>query len=164
MLEAGITRAKTLVATLPRDSDNVYVALTARGLREDLFVIARAESTATEGKLLRAGADRVVCPQVIGAYRISSLVTRPNVVDFVDVAAKGIEFEIDEYCIGADSVLVGKSLRDSTLRQKVDAIVVAIKRVDGQTAFNPSPEEVVQVGDTLILIGRLNTSSRLAQL
>ena len=164
LLEAGISRAKTLVATLPRDSDNVFVVLTARGLQQSLFVIAWAESTATEGKLMRAGADRVVCPQVIGAYRISSLVTRPNVVDFVDVAAEGVEFEIDEYRIGADSALAGKSLRDCALRQKVDAMVVAIKRVDGQTTFNPAAEEVVQIGDTLILIGRLDTSSRLAEL
>jgi voltage-gated potassium channel len=164
LLEAGIARADTLVATLPRDSDNVYVALTARGLKKDLLIIARAESTTTERKLLRAGADRVVCPQVIGAYRISSLVTRPNVVDFVDVAAKGVEFEIDEYRIGEGSTLAGKSLRDSALRQKVDAMVVAIKHSDGRTTFNPSAEEVVQVDDTLIVIGRLDTSSRLAEL
>lgn len=164
LVEAGIARADTLVATLPRDSDNVYVALTARGLKEDLLIIARAESTTTEIKLLRAGADRVVCPQVIGAHRISSLVTRPNVVDFVDVAAKGLEFEIDEYRIGEGSALAGKSLRDSALRQQVDAMVVAIKRSDGQTTFNPSADEICDVGDTLIVIGRLDTSSRLAKL
>ena len=164
LLEAGITRAKTLVATLPRDSDNVYVTLTARGLSEQIFIIARAEATSTEGKLIRAGADRVVCPQVIGAYRISSLVTRPHVVDFVDVAAKGVELEIDEYSVSEDSALAGKSLRDSALRQKVDAMVVAIRCADGRTTFNPAPDEVVQAGDTLIMIGRLNTSTRLAQL
>ena len=164
LIEAGIARAVTLVATLPRDSDNLYMALTARGLKKDLLIIARAESTTTEAKLLRAGADRVVCPQVIGAYRISSLVTRPNVVDFVDVAVKGVEFEIDEYRVAEGSTLAGKSLRDSALRQKVDAMVVAIKHSDGRTTFNPSADEVVQVDDTLIVIGRLDTSSRLAQL
>jgi voltage-gated potassium channel len=164
LLEAGITRAKTLVATLPRDSDNVYVVLTARGLRDSLFVIARAESTTTEAKMMRAGADRVVCPQVIGAYRISSLVTRPHVVDFVDVAAKGVEFEIDEYHVDEQSVLADTSLRDSALRQKVDAMVVAVRRADGATTFNPSADVVVRSGDTLILIGRLGTSSRLAEL
>lgn len=164
LLEAGITHAKTLVATLPRDSDNVYVVLTARGLHNDLFLIARAESTATEAKMMRAGADRVVCPQVIGAYRISSLVTRPHVVDFVDVAAKGVELEIDEYHVDKDSVLVDTSLRDSALRQKVDAMVVAVRRPDGQTTFNPSADVIVRSGDTLILIGRLGTSNRLAEL
>jgi voltage-gated potassium channel len=164
LLEAGIARARCLVATLPRDSDNVFVVLTAKGLRQDLFIIARAESTTTEGKLLRAGADRVVCPQVIGAHRISSLITRPSVVDFVDVAAQGVELEIDEYKVGDDSPLAGKSLRDSALRQKVDAIVVAITRADGRTIFSPSADEVVHTGDTLILIGRLHTSGRLSQL
>ncbi len=85
-------------------------------------------------------------------------------VDFVDVAVKGLEFEIDEYRIGEGSTLAGKSLRDSALRQKVDAMVVAIKHSDGRTTFNPSADEVVEVDDTLIVIGRLDTSSRLAEL
>lgn len=162
--EAGIVHAKFLVATLPKDALNVYVTLTARGLNADLMIIARAESNSTESKLLRAGANRVVCPQLIGASRILGLLTRPNVVDFVDVAAQGIELQLDEYLVDHDSPLVGKSLREAQIRQKVDAIVVAIKREVGKDVFNPSADEVLQARDTMILIGKLNTAERLAEL
>jgi voltage-gated potassium channel len=164
LVDARISHACTLVATLPRDSDNVYVTLTARGLCPHLVIIARAEITATEEKLRRAGADRVVCPQVIGANRISSLVTRPNVVDFVDVASQNAEFEIDEFQVQESSSLVGQSLRDSALRRDINAIVVAIKPGEGDTIFNPPADHVIERGDTLIIVGKPNTSSLLSQL
>ncbi|MCA9242534.1 MAG: potassium channel protein [Phycisphaerales bacterium] len=162
--EAGIERARTLIAVLPDDAANVFVTLTARGLRPDLLIIARAETTTTEGKLLRAGANRVVCPEVIGATRISSLVTRPNVVDFVDIAWRGVDLQLDELVISEKSQLAGKSLRDSGLRERINAIVVAVKRSGAKTVFNPPPDHVLRPGETVIVIGGLGTSEKLASL
>ena len=164
LIESGITRASTLVALLPTDSENVFVSLTARELNPDLFIITRAKSVTTEAKLIRAGANRVVCPQIIGAHRVSQLITKPGVVDFVDVAATGVEFEISEYHVTSESSLSGKTLMESGLRQKADAMVVAIHKSEGGTVFNPKADVVVQEGDTLILIGRLHTSDRMAEL
>jgi len=164
LLEAGLMRAKALVSVLPHDSDNVYVVLTARALKPDLFIIARSEQAATEHKLLRAGADKVISPQTIGAMRVANLITRPNVVDFFDVAAKGVELEMDEYIVRPDSPLKGKTLKDSGLRQKARAMVVAIKRADGTTVFNPDANEIILENDTLILIGPAGVSSRLEAL
>ncbi|MCG3137348.1 MAG: Glutathione-regulated potassium-efflux system protein KefC [Phycisphaerae bacterium] len=162
--QAGISRARVLVATLPHDADNVYVVLTARALNPQLLIIARAESTSSEAKLLRAGADRVVCPQIIGAYRIANLITRPSVVDFVDVASQGVEFQVNEYQVSPDSPWAGKSLREAAIRQQLDAIVVAIRKHTGRTLFNPSAQEQLEAGDTLIMIGQLQTADRLSQL
>lgn len=131
LLEAGLDRAKTLVVALPTDSENVFITLTARSLRSDLTIIVRAELPATERKVLRAGASRVICPQIIGARRIRDIITRPNVVDFVDVANKGVDLEMDEYVIQPQSPLRGMKLRDSLLRQQGGAIVVAIKSAAG---------------------------------
>ncbi len=63
-----------------------------------------------------------------------------------------------------ESFVAAQGLRDSALRQKVDALVLAIRCADGRTTFNPAPDEVVQAGDTLIMIGRMDTSTLLAQL
>jgi len=164
LLGAGVDRAKALVTVLPHDADNVYAVLTARGLRPDLFIIARAEQDATEAKLRRAGADRVISPHAIGARRISNILTRPHVVDFVDVAARGVELEMDEYIVTADSPICGKTLRESNLRQRVNVMVVAIKRADGSTAFNPGPDEPILENDILILIGPAGASSQLESL
>jgi voltage-gated potassium channel len=161
---AGLARATSLVSTLPTDADNVFVTLTARGLRPELHIVARAEQPSTEVKLRRAGADRVICPQVIGATRVADILTRPNVVDFFEVAARGVELEMDEYRVESGSVLQGRTLRDAALRQQTGAMVVAIKRADGTSVLQPGPEEVIQQGDLLILIGRAGTSGRLDEL
>ncbi|UCD28168.1 MAG: NAD-binding protein, partial [Planctomycetota bacterium] len=91
---AGIEHAKSLVTALTSDADNVFVTLTARQMRPDLYIVARAEQFTTEPKLKRAGANRVMSPQTIGAERIANILTRPHLVDFVDVAAKGVELEM----------------------------------------------------------------------
>ena len=159
--EAGIMEAKTLVAILPHDADNVYITLTAYTLRPDLHIVARAEQPSTEAKLKRAGASRVVCTQIMGATRIANILTRPTVVDLVEMANKGVELEIDEYIVGTRSPLVGRSLRESAVRKKTGASVVAIKQADGKTLFNPDPDAVVGAGDTLVLVGPAGVSSLL---
>ncbi|UCE60304.1 MAG: potassium channel protein [Phycisphaerales bacterium] len=164
LLEAGLMRADALVATLPHDADNVYVSLTAHTIHPELPIIARAEQPSAEEKLKRAGATRVVCSQVMGATHIANVLTRPNVVDFVDIANKGVDLEMDEYIVGTRSPLAGTTLRDSPLRQKTGAIVVAIKHADGKTHVNPDPDELLSVGDTLVLVGPAGVSSRLDSL
>lgn len=154
LTQAGIKRAKGLVSVLNNDANNTYVALTARGLKKELMIVARAESQATERKLLMAGADRVVCPHRIGARRITNLLLRPGIVEFVDVAARGLELEVNEVNITEGSPLAGRELRNSRLREDGGVMVVAVKRADGTTIFSPTAETVLKQGDTLITIGQ----------
>jgi voltage-gated potassium channel len=161
LLQAGLKHARALVTVLPDDADNVYVTLTAHTLRPDLKIVSRAQQLTTDAKLKSAGASRVICPQVIGATRIVNVLTRPNVVDFVDIANRGVDLEMDEYVIGERSPLAGKLLRDSALREKTGAMVIAIKRAAGETLFNPGPDAVLEVNDTLMLVGPGGVSSRL---
>lgn len=162
LLRAGIMHARALVVVLGDDSDNVYITLTAHSLRADLCIIARAEQASTEAKLKRAGASRVVCPQVVEAIRISNIITHPNVVDFMEMTAKGVQLEMDEYVVTESSRIRGKTLRDSLVREKSGAIVVAIKRPDGNTMYSPKPDCVINVGDTLIVVGPTGASNQLA--
>ena len=164
LLAAGLHRARALVAALPHDADNVYVTLTAHTLCPELQIIARAELPSTESKLERAGASRVICPQIVGARKISNILHRPNVVDFVEVAAHGGDLEMDEYVIGSQSALAGATLQDSLIRQQTGAIVVAIKRADGETLYNPKPEVVLAAGDTLIIVGKAGVSDQLSRI
>lgn len=164
LLKAGFMHARAMISALRHDADNLFATLTARTLRPDITIIARAEQPNTEEKLRRAGATRVVCPQVIGATRVVNVLTRPNVVDFIEIASHGVDLEMDEYRVGENSPLVGKTLHDSGVREKTAAIVVAIKRADGQTLFNPSPDVVLQANDILILIGTSGVSNALDSL
>lgn len=164
LLAAGLHRARALVAALPHDADNVYVTSTAHTLCPELQIIARAELPSTESKLERAGASRVICPQIVGARKISDILHRPNVVDFVEVAAHGGDLEMDEYVIGSQSALAGATLQDSLIRQQTGAIVVAIKRADGETLYNPKPEVVLAAGDMLIIVGKAGVSDQLSRI
>ena len=161
LLDAGLMRAKALVACLSQDADNVYVTLTARGLRSHLTIISRANQPSTEAKLKRAGADSVILPQIIGATKAAALLLRPHVVDFVEMASRGVNMEMAQYEVDSGSKLVGVPLRDSALRERTGVIVVAIKHADGSQVFSPGPTEVIREADQLILLGQKGLSDKL---
>ena len=82
--DAGVEHARGLAACLPDDADNVYVVLTARALNPDIHIVARAAEEQAEAKLVRAGANRVVAPTIIGGHRMAMALTKPAVGDFLD--------------------------------------------------------------------------------
>jgi voltage-gated potassium channel len=152
---AGIDRAKTLVAALTTDADNLFVTLSARALRPDLFIVARARHVDTQSKLTQAGADRVVNPQHIGGARIAAFATQPHVVEFLDVVMHdgSLEFRLEEVRLPEGSPLAGLSLRDSHLRDRTGALVLAVRDAAGAFTTNPDPDTLLQPGQVLIAIG-----------
>ncbi|MBI5524545.1 MAG: potassium channel protein [Desulfarculus sp.] len=166
LLAAGIERAKGLVATVNSDADNVYIVLTAKGIRPDLLVIARATEPGSERKLKRAGADKVVSPYFIGARRIAQTVLRPSVADFVDLTfhSTDVALLMEEVQVDAGSDLVGVSLKDSGIRQKLDLIVLAVKKPNDHMIFNPPAGTVIEKDDTLIALGSHASMQKLGQM
>ncbi|MFH1034761.1 MAG: potassium channel protein [Pseudomonadota bacterium] len=166
LIAAGIERAKGLVATVNSDADNVYIVLTAKGIRPDLLIIARATEPGSERKLKRAGADKVVSPYFIGARRIAQTVLRPSVADFVDLTfhSTDLALRMEEVLVGMGSSLVGVSLRDSGIRQKLDLIVLAVKKPDDRMIFNPPAETIIEQDDTLIALGSQASMQKLEQI
>jgi voltage-gated potassium channel len=156
LLQAGIKRARGLVSALSTDSDNVYVALTARELNPDLLIVARAEDERSERKLLHAGATRVVSPYVIGGHRMAHALLRPAVLDVIDLAThyRSIELQIEEVQIPKGGVDGGTTLQDSGIRESLGIIVIAIKKPNGEMLFNPSSDALIVEGDRLVVIGQ----------
>lgn len=155
LCRAGIERASVLVAALATDAANLYVTLSGRALRPDLFILARARDESSEPKLLRAGADRVVNPQRIGAQRIAAFALQPSVAEFLDVVMHdgSLEFRLEEVVVAPGSDLVGRSLRDSHLRDRTGALVLALRAPSGEFLTNPVPETVIAAEHVLIAIG-----------
>lgn len=156
LLKAGVQQAKGLVSVVSSNADNVYITLSARGLNNELYIMAR--STGTEGgetKLLRAGASRVISPYYIGACRMAQHILRPTVTDFIDLTIHGGELglRMEELAISDHGKIVNKSLMDSNIRRDFNLIVVAIKRRHGEMFFNPSPSSMILPNDTLIVLG-----------
>lgn len=151
----GIRRARALVSVVASDADNLYITMSARLLNDGLFIVARAEDERSEQKLLRAGANRVVSPYLIGGNRVAQAVLRPTVVDFLELATRTehLELNIEETRLTAGSGLIGATIEASQLRREHGLIVVAIKKTSGKMIFNPPPDMVLEVGDILIMLG-----------
>jgi len=154
--KAGIGRARGLVLCLPDDSDNVFVALTARELNPNLFILARTVDHNNRSKLLGAGVDKVIAPSEVGADRMAQVVLRPKVDEFMEqvLHTEALSLQINEVEVHPDAPLAGKTLAESNFRQQFEAVVIGI--IDGDTGemtFNPSPNDPILGGDTLIVLG-----------
>ena len=141
------------------------MTISGRSMRPDLQIIARARTSLSEPKLMRAGADRVVNPQQLGGDRMASFVVQPHVVDFVDVVMHdgSLLFRLGEVTVSGDSALAGNSLRSAHLRDRTGALVLAIRRPDGSFLTNPSPEAPITAGDVLISVGTEQQLDALAE-
>ena len=159
LLRVGIHQARGLVTAVSTDAENVYIVLSARLLRPDLYIIGRAETEDAVRKLKRAGADRVISPYQIGAQQMALTALRPAVVDFVQLAtsttsSEHLDLAIEQVKIGSGAAFAGKSIVDANLRQRFGVVIVGIQRRDGKMDFNPAPDALMQAGDQLIVMGR----------
>lgn len=155
LLEAGLENAIGLITAVSSDADNVFISLSARELRPDIFILARSSDESSESKLLRAGASKVVCPYQIGGKRMAEIIHKPTVMDFLEQAMvnEDLDLQIEEARINEGSALAGESVVGSHMRQKYGLIIVAIKRKCGKMVFNPGPDEMFLAGDVLVVIG-----------
>jgi voltage-gated potassium channel len=162
--EAGIERARGLVAAVGSDVDNTYIALSARGLRADLFIEARASDKEAEVKLKRAGATRVVSPNSIGARRMALLALRPGVVDFIDTVSlrRGQELQMENMVVPEQSAIIGQTVEQ--VRQHSKANILLINRKSGKLIPNPASEETIEAGDRLIIVGTIEQLTTLESL
>ena len=152
--EAGIEKARGLVVAVGTDAESIYVVLSARGIRQDLFIEARASSKEAEKKLEIVGANRVIWPEAMGARRMALLAMRPSVVDFVDTVvtySRDQEIQLENIDISENSKLVGLTLK--SVRVKTRVATLAIKKKGGKFISNPTDEETIGEGDQMIVIG-----------
>ncbi len=166
LISAGIDRAAGLAACLPNDADNLLVCLTARGLCPSLTIVARAVDEETIDKLTRAGADHAISPNITGGVRIASMLLRPSVVNFLDVATTGVgdvTLRLEESEIPSNSPLAGVSLAEARIPQRTGLMVLALRRGarTGPAQYNPGPDTRLEAGDVMIVLGQLEQVQRL---
>jgi len=172
LILAGIEKARVLATVLPDDAANVFITLTARGLNQNLIILARGELITTEKKLKLAGADRVVLPAIIGGMRMANLITRPTATDFLqsknkrhylDELLSQINVQIDELVITRSSDLANKSVGQIEVRGKGVFIIVAIRREDQTLIKDPDRNVILRPGDTVIVMGHQGDIPQFAQ-
>ena len=153
-------------AALPKDADNLFVVLTARGLNPLIKIISRASDENSDTKLKRAGADNVIMPDKIGGAHMASLVLKPNIIEFIDVLTGGgdIEFHLDEIS-GEElqNTIHGKTIRELEIRNKFGSKIVGFKSSEGQYIVNPSPDTIINADSKIFVLGSHEQINKLRQ-
>lgn len=156
LLKAGVDRARGLITTLPTDSDNLYVVLTARDLNSDLFIISRTIEPHADKRLLKAGANKVVSPSLIGGRRMAIMMLQPAVTDFLDtfMSAGGTEFRLTQLSVPPGCSFSGQPLGKTNIRGKTEGLLImAVKPVSGGQLVLPTADTVVNTDDQLVVLG-----------
>ncbi|NJM98400.1 MAG: potassium channel protein [Phormidesmis sp. RL_2_1] len=170
--EVGIHRAKALVAVLPDDKTNVFITLTARDLSPKIKILARGELPPTERKLRLAGADHIVLPDTISAIQISNLIVRPTGMDllnntyersYLNEFLANVEVQMEELQIKSTSPFVGKTLMELQVRGKGAFMVLALRRFNDRLIFRPSATQLLNVDDSLIILGHQDKLPQFAE-
>ncbi len=164
---AGIHRARGLVASLSQDTDNLFVCLSARDLNPELAIVARASQEETRDKLFRAGATHVVSPEISGGIRMASMLLRPTVVSFLEVATRSSDhaLRVEQMRVNEGDAVAGTTLEEARIPQETGLIVIALRRggEGGDFQFNPVPSTRIEAGDELVVLGEPRQVNRLRE-
>lgn len=153
--EAGIEKARALIAAVNSDSENVFIVLTARSLSKDIQIIVRANYEDSEPKMIRAGANRTIVPYDISGKRMVTMLMRPSVSDFLDEVAHagGLELLIEEVRIGPDSPLAGKTISETRFRTELGVAILACRNPEGVFDMHPGPNTLIEPNGLLLVLG-----------
>ena len=166
LLRAGIKDAKALITAVATDADNVFLTLIAKQLNPGLFIVARAIQNTAKRTLQAAGASTVISPYDLGARRMAHAILRPTVIKFLELAFAddNTDIQVEEILVRSTSQLLNVALKDSGIRQKLDLIILTIKKADGTMIFNPKADTRMETDDTLVVVGRAKSVTRLEQM
>jgi voltage-gated potassium channel len=153
--QAGVDRARTLLALLASDADNLYLTISARELNPPIRIIARATEEAGEVRLKRAGADDVISPARIAGLRVLQAAVNPAAVEFMEIVTQqgALHLSMANIEVAEGSALDGKTIAETAIPGRHGVIVVAIKRPQGEMKFGPGSEERIEAGDVLVVLG-----------
>jgi voltage-gated potassium channel len=156
LAKAGIQRAKALVIALPEDADNVFIVLSARSLNPGIQIISRASQHGSAPKLKKAGADYVIMPDKIGGTHMATLVSKPDVVEFIDFLSgeEGGSINIES----VDYEKLPPEIKDQSLKaimewKKTGVNCIGIKDMEGKFVINPPENTIIEKGMKVIVLG-----------
>lgn len=155
LIKANATKARCLISLIPKDAENLYVAMAARELSPSLFIVCRAEDESAEKRLLKAGANRVISPYRVGGQKIARAVLKPYVSDLLELAAfsRNGNLQIEEIKVPLNSILCNMSIAEAKLRKNGNIMLLSLIKANGTAVFNPSAEEIFEAGMTVIAMG-----------
>ena len=164
--EAGVLRAKGLIAALPSDAENLFIILSAKALNPQLTIVTRASEEEAGEKLRRAGAGTVLTPFSMAGRQLADVLLRPQVVEFMDFARSniGTGVVVEQVRVTPAADVTAKTFGELLELRRSGVIVLAIRKEGGPTTFNPPPEFAISAGDVLIVMGERANLQRLEKI
>lgn len=156
LMKARIDTAASLIVTLPDDSSNMIICITAKGINPNLNIIARASEESAEKKLYRAGANKVVKPFAMGGIHMAHLITQPHVIEFLEILTgiKNQGLQLEELMFNElKDVYKNKTIKELDIRKNTGATVIGVKDPEKGFIFDPNSETIIKKGDILIVLG-----------
>jgi voltage-gated potassium channel len=167
LIKAGIMKAKALITTLPQDSDNVFIVLSARHLNPKLTIVSRASDDGSDTKLKIAGADNVIMPDRVGGAHMASLLLKPDVMEFLDFVTlqSSDDNNLEEIPLSTVSEeLKNKTLKELELRNKSGANIIGYKTAEGEYIVNPGADTVIRPHSKLFVLGNPEQIKKLKEI
>jgi len=151
----GVQDVDTVIVNI---GENIEASILVVMILKDMgikSIIAKAVTT-LHGKVLEhLGVQRVVYPERDMAIRVAQSLTRPSILEQLNLSE---DYSIVE--LETPKHLIGKTLKDSQLRGKYGVNLIAIKRKIIEKGVqeevwnvNPNPHDTMKEGDVLVLIG-----------
>jgi voltage-gated potassium channel len=164
--EAGVLRAKGLIAALPSDAENLFIILSAKTLNPKLTIVTRASEEEAGEKLRRAGADTVFTPYSMAGRQLADALLRPHVVEFLDFTRSNVgpKVTMEQVCVAPKTEFTSRTLGQLLESRKSEVIVLAVRKQKGETIFNPPADFQVSAGDFLIVMGERPNLQKLEQI
>jgi len=164
--EAGVVRAKGLIAALPSDAENLFIILSAKAINPQLTIVTRASEEEAGEKLRRAGADTVLTPFSMAGRQLADVLLRPQVFEFMDFARSNIGSGVvmEQVRVAPGAQVTAKTLGELQELRRSGVLVLAIRKQGGETTFNPPPEFAISAGDVLIVMGERANLQRLEKI
>jgi voltage-gated potassium channel len=167
LYDAGLKKAKALFAALDTESENVYVTLSAKAINPDIFIVARAKTYETIKKLERAGANRVVSPQIIGGRRMVKLAKQPTVVEFLDtmMGPANIGITLAEIAVKQNCKIDGMTIKEANEKYHFGTLIVSVIEEGKKVIINKAnAETLIRAGSKLIAVGTIEQIETLSNL
>ena len=153
---ASVVDAKGIAVALKTDQDNLFVTMTIRTLNSNAFLLSRCANDHTKSKLLRSGANKVINPYITGGHRMAEMLLHPEITDIVSVTTpnnENLDLNIDEISVNRIPSFIGKTIKQTKIRDNYDLMIVCIIKDDNSTIINPQSGHIINKNDTIMVIG-----------
>ncbi|MGZ4981753.1 MAG: potassium channel family protein, partial [Methylobacter sp.] len=141
----------------PRDSDNVFLTISARAIDKNITIVAIVDDPESSEKLLAAGANKIIDPYEICGRKTHEMLTKPDITNILDDTVFGRhDLNMAQIEILRGSCLENTKTSDLRLSEKHNLMLIGVvdRELGDQLHFAIGEKEHrLDAGDVLVVMG-----------